>query len=150
MAPLPARSLLLDVSTCENVAARLFRLFRIVLLLQLLNLLPLLLDLTVLRRQFALGLGVVVIFLLHMMTNGISAHAADTRADKGARYRVMHRGADDRSSTATDQRSNPGAFLGIGELRPRDCWYGPDDASQCDYRYPFVPHWPIFLALLLR
>jgi hypothetical protein len=117
------------------------------LLLQLLDLVPLLLDLTVLRRQFALSLGVVVVFLLHMMPHRIPAHASDTCADKCARYRMMYRSTYDCSGTSSYQGSHARALFGIGELRPRDRWYGSNYASQRDYRYPVVPHLAYFPRL---
>jgi hypothetical protein len=79
--------------------------------LQLLNLLLLILDLPLLIVDLRLGLSLLILPILHLVADCISAQRADTAADCRACERIPNRSADNRARRRADAGSDEGAFL---------------------------------------
>jgi hypothetical protein len=79
--------------------------------LQLLNLLLLIFDLPLLIVDLRLGLRLLILPILHLVADCVSAQCPDTAADCRARERIADRGADNRARRRADAGSDEGAFL---------------------------------------
>src|SRR5271154_4725498 len=97
------------IACLRMVVARL--LFGFAVTLQLLNLLLLILNLPLLIVDLRLSLSLLILPILHLVADCVSAQCADTAADCRARERVADRRADNRARCRADAGSDEGAFL---------------------------------------
>jgi hypothetical protein len=98
------------------------------------------LDLTLLRGDCPLILGIDGLLLLHMVTHRVAAYAANARAYEGARYWMMDRGPDDRARACSDQHTDPSPFLCVSKLCRGDSGKNRHRAQKSSCRYPTRPH----------
>jgi hypothetical protein len=87
------------------------RLLSFAVTLQLLNLLLLILNLPLLIVDLRLSLSLLILAILHLVADCVSAQRTDTASDCRARERVADRGAYDCARCRTDAGSDKGAFL---------------------------------------
>jgi hypothetical protein len=108
-----------------------------------LNLPLLALELPLLRRNLCLRLRILVLAILHLIADRVSAQRADTTADCRTRQRVADRGADYRAGCRSDTGPDERAFLTGRERFSRasyDRHYRHRHEETLDYRDHISPH----------
>jgi hypothetical protein len=76
-------------------------------------------DLALLLLKLALGLLVLNLLVLHLIADGIAAHGPEAAADRRARCRMAHGGADYGSGSRAQHSANTRTLFTFGERLSR-------------------------------